>query len=112
MAVRAAADAAFDRLERRSADERDAASVAALTKLLARAKQPSAYYGKLLADIALRDIKDLGALARLPVTRKAAMKGLQEEKPPFGGLEATPMARLARVFASPGPGVRAGSGPP
>ncbi len=103
MAVRAAADAEFDRLERRSVDERDSALVAALTKLLAHAKQTSAYYGKLLANIALRDIKDLGALARLPVTRKTAMKGLQQETPPFGGLEATPMARLARVFASPGP---------
>ena len=72
MAVRAAADAAFDRLERRSVDERDAALVAALTKLLAHAQQTSAYYGKLLADIALRDIKDLGARARLPVSRKAA----------------------------------------
>ena len=103
MAVRAAADAAFDNLERRSADAREAASVGALTKLVAHAKQASAYYGKLLADIALRDIKDLGGLARLPVTCKAALKALQEQAPPFGGLEAKSTLRLGRVFASPGP---------
>jgi phenylacetate-CoA ligase len=103
VAVRAAADAAFDRLERRSVDERKAALVVALTKLVAHAKQASAYYGKLFADIDPRDIKDLGALARLPITRKATLKELQEGKPPFGGLEATLTLRLARVFASPGP---------
>jgi phenylacetate-CoA ligase len=103
VAVKAAADAAFDRLERRSADEREAALVAALAKLVAHAKQASAYYSELLADIAPRDIKDLSVLARLPVTRKAALKKLQEGKPPFGGLEATPISRLARIFASPGP---------
>ncbi len=103
MAVKAAANAGFDRLERRSADEREAALIAALAKLVAHAKQASAYYSELLADIAPRDIKDLSVLARLPVTRKAALKKLQEGKPPFGGLEATPISRLARIFASPGP---------
>ncbi|MGA8155999.1 MAG: AMP-binding protein [Rhodoplanes sp.] len=103
MAVKAAADAGFDRLERRSADEREAALIAALAKLVAHAKQASAYYSELFADIAPRDIKDLSVLARLPVTRKAALKKLQEGKPPFGGLEATPISRLARIFASPGP---------
>ena len=103
MAVKAAADAAFDRLERRSADERETALVAALAKLVAHAKQASAYYRELLADIAPRDIKDLSALAGLPVTRKATLKKLQEGTPPFGGLEATPISRLARIFASPGP---------
>jgi len=103
VAVKAAANAGFDRLERRSADEREAALIAALAKLVAHAKQASAYYSELLADIAPRDIKDLSVLARLPVTRKAALKKLQEGKPPFGGLEATPISRLARIFASPGP---------
>jgi phenylacetate-CoA ligase len=69
VAVKAAADAAFDRLERRSADERETALVAALAKLVAHAKQASAYYRELLADIAPRDIK-LSALAGLPVTRR------------------------------------------
>ena len=103
MGVRARADTTFDRLERRSADEREAALVAALKKLVAHAKQASAYYGTLFADIAPQDINDLRALARLPVTRKADMRALQERTPPFGGLDVRPMPRLARVFASPGP---------
>ncbi len=102
MAVRAA-DAAFDRLERRSADEREAELAAALVKLIAHAKQASAYYGELFADVRPQDIKDLGSLARLPVTRKAGLRQRQEKRPPFGGLEARATLKLARVFASPGP---------
>jgi phenylacetate-CoA ligase len=37
------------------------------------------------------------------VTRKSDLKALQEERPPFGGLAATPTAELAHVFMSPGP---------
>ena len=80
MAVRAA-DAAFDRLERRSADEREAELAAALVKLIAHAKQASAYYGELFADVRPQDIKDLGSLARLPVTRKAGLRQRQEKRP-------------------------------
>lgn len=99
----AAADAAFDRLERRSVDERETALVASLATLIAHAKQASAYYGELFADVRPQDIKDFTALARLPVTRKAELKQLQEKRPPFGGLEANATLKIARVFASPGP---------
>jgi phenylacetate-CoA ligase len=101
--VRAAVDAAFDRLERRSADEREAELATALAKLIAHAKQASAYYRELFANIRPQDIKDLGALTCLPVTRKAGLRQLQVKQPPFGGLEAKATLRLARVFASPGP---------
>lgn len=103
MALRTAADAAFDRLERRSTDERDIALVTALARLIAHAKQASSYYRDKLADIVPRDIHDLDSLARIPVTRKTDLKKLQDGQPPFGGLEATPISRLVRVFASPGP---------
>ena len=103
MALRTAADAAFDRLERRSTDERDIALVTALARLIAHAKQASSYYRDKLADIVPRDIHDLDSLARIPVTRKTDLKTLQDGQPPFGGLEATPISRLVRVFASPGP---------
>src|SRR5690606_15096130 len=43
------------------------------------------------------------ALARLPITRKADLKTLQQDHPPFGGLTSGPVAGLARIFMSPGP---------
>jgi phenylacetate-CoA ligase len=39
----------------------------------------------------------------LPVTRKSDLLELQKATPPFGGLNATPLAGLSRVFVSPGP---------
>ncbi len=102
VAVRAATDIPFDKLETRSVDERDAALTAALIDLIAHAKNASAYYGKAFADIAPQEIAGLNGLARLPVTRKANLMALQRRAPPFGGLEAATL-RLSRVFASPGP---------
>jgi phenylacetate-CoA ligase len=42
------------------------------------------------------------ALARLPVTRKSDLKTLQAETRPLGGLNATPVGKLAKLFVSPG----------
>src|ERR1043165_8954692 len=49
------------------------------------------------AQIALAD------LARIPITRKDALSGMQVEEPPLAGLLAGPVGRLQRLFASPGP---------
>jgi phenylacetate-CoA ligase len=43
------------------------------------------------------------ALAALPITRKADLKTLQRGLMPFGGLAATPLGELARLYMSPGP---------
>src|SRR5204862_2476042 len=43
------------------------------------------------------------ALATLPVTRKSDLGPLQKEMPPLGGLNATPVETLAKLFLSPGP---------
>ncbi len=43
------------------------------------------------------------ALARLPVTRKSDLSALQKEMPPLGGLNATPVEKLGKLFVSPGP---------
>jgi phenylacetate-CoA ligase len=48
-------------------------------------------------------VKTRAALAALPVTRKSDLLELQKAIPPFGGLNATPLAGLARIFMSPGP---------
>ncbi|MEZ5786813.1 MAG: AMP-binding protein [Xanthobacteraceae bacterium] len=102
MALRAPREASFDALERRSMDERDAALAAALSGLIARARDASTYYGKLFAAIDPADITDPAALAELPVTRKSDLKTIQENHPPFGGLDTAPQ-RFARIFSSPGP---------
>src|SRR4030042_252944 len=48
----------------------------------------------------LETIQDLG---RLPVTPKNHLIELQKENPPFGGFEGVPLAKLRRIFVSPGP---------
>lgn len=92
----------YDEQETRSPEARAAAIAQALPRSLARAKDAPAY-ARLLADIDPAEVTDAAALARLPVTRKSEMIRLQAETPPLGGFNAVPMARLARIFVSPGP---------
>ncbi len=91
-----------DALETRSADARDAALAEALPRAIAAA-QTTAHWGRALAGIDPAAIAGRAALAALPVTRKAELVARQAEAPPFGGLNALPLAALARVYASPGP---------
>ncbi|MBK7422439.1 MAG: AMP-binding protein [Propionivibrio sp.] len=74
-----------------------------LPRQVAHAQQYSAYYARLLAAIDANALTSRAALARLPVTRKSDLLELQKAAPPFGGLNATPLAGLSRVFVSPGP---------
>lgn len=92
----------YDALETRSEDERATALAMALPRAIGAA-QESAHWGAALAGIDASQVTDAAALAALPVTRKAALVAGQAEAPPFGGLNALPMAKLARVYASPGP---------
>ncbi len=45
----------------------------------------------------------LDELSKAPITRKDALSSMQAENPPFAGLLAGSVARLRRMFASPGP---------
>lgn len=92
----------YDALETRSGDARAAALAAVLPRAIGAA-QGSAHWGPMLAGIDPAQVVDAAALAALPVTRKAALVARQAEAPPFGGLNALPIAALARVYASPGP---------
>lgn len=92
----------YDELETRSPDAREAALMAALPKQVALAKSTPGYAG-LLADIDPAAITGRTALAALPVTRKSELIALQAKNPPFGGLNATPVGQMARLFLSPGP---------
>ncbi|PWC76748.1 AMP-binding protein [Azospirillum sp. TSH64] len=93
----------YDDLETRSSDRREAEQFAALPAHLHHAKDAAPYFRRLLADIDPASIHDRNALATLPVTRKSDLIALQQAHPPFGGLAAMEIGRLARVFASPGP---------
>lgn len=93
----------YDDLETRSSDQREAALFAALPAHLAHAKAAAPHFTRILAEVDPAAIRDRAALATLPVTRKSDLIALQQAAPPFGGLAAVEIGRLARVFASPGP---------
>jgi len=93
----------YDDLETRSSDQREAALFAALPDHLMHAKAAAPHFRHLFAGVDADAIRDRAALASLPVTRKSDLIALQQAAPPFGGLAAVEIGRLARVFASPGP---------
>ena len=93
----------FDRLETRSPKAREAALMAALPRHIVHAKRHAPGFARILKDVRPEKINSREALARLPVTRKSDLASLQKELPPLGGLNATPVEKLAKLFVSPGP---------
>jgi phenylacetate-CoA ligase len=93
----------FDRLETRTPKAREAALMLALPKLVAHAKKRAAGFSKILEGIDPRKVTSRKALASLPVTRKSDLVSLQKALPPLGGLNATPVEKLGKLFISPGP---------
>ena len=93
----------FDQLETRAPEAREAALMAALPAHIAHAKANAPGYARILADVDPAAVSSRAALAKLPVTRKSELAELQKAMPPLGGLNATPVAKLAKLFVSPGP---------
>ena len=93
----------YDKLETRSPAAREKALMAALPKLVAHAQKNAPGFARILKGIKPAQIKSRQALATLPVTRKSDLGALQKELPPLGGLNATPVEKLAKLFISPGP---------
>ena len=93
----------YDVLETRSPEEREAALIAALPRQIAHAKTNAPGFARILEKINPEEIRSRAALAALPVTRKSDLAELQARLRPLGGLNATPVAKLAKVFMSPGP---------
>ncbi len=93
----------YDALETRAPEAREAALMAALPGLVAHAKTHASGAARILADVDPADIASRAALSKLPVTRKSDLGDLQRALPPLGGLNATPVERLAKLFVSPGP---------
>jgi phenylacetate-CoA ligase len=93
----------YDSLEKRAAKAREAALMAALPGFLAHARKKAPGWARILKDVDPARVTSRRALAKLPVTRKSELAELQKGEPPFGGLNATPTEKLARIFVSPGP---------
>jgi phenylacetate-CoA ligase len=93
----------YDKLETRSPKARERALMAALPKLIALAKRNAPGFARILKDVQPGSINSRKALAALPVTRKSELGALQRAEPPLGGLNATPVEKLAKLFVSPGP---------
>jgi len=55
------------------------------------------------AGLTPSDIAGVDDLARLPVIHKHDMPDLQRSDPPFGGFCTVPVARIRRIYVSPGP---------
>ena len=93
----------FDKLETRAPKLREAALMAALPKLVAHAKRRAPGFARILGDVDPAKVRTRKALAALPVTRKSDLAELQAKERPLGGLNATPVSKLAKIFVSPGP---------
>jgi len=93
----------YDTLETRDPAEREQALLAALPAQVEHAKRNAPGFARILADVDPKIVTSRAALARLPVTRKSDLAELQKQDLPLGGLNATPLSQLAKVFVSPGP---------
>ena len=93
----------YDALETRDPQVREAALFAALPEQISHAKARAQGWAQRLADVDPTAVTTREALASVPVTRKSELVALQLATRPMGGLNATPVPKLARVFQSPGP---------
>lgn len=93
----------YDRQEVRDPADRERAMFHALPGLIRHALDNAPFFAERLAGVDPDGVINREALAKLPLTRKSELIELQRAQPPFGGLTATPVGRLARLFASPGP---------
>ena len=93
----------LDKLETRAAKTRERTLMADLPRFVAHAMKRAPGWAKILNGVNPSKIKTRAALAALPVTRKSDLPALQKEMPPLGGLNATPLEKLAKLFISPGP---------
>jgi phenylacetate-CoA ligase len=93
----------YDELETRAPEVREAQLLTDLPRQIAHARKHAPGIARILEGVDPASITSRDALARLPVTRKSDLSDLQKAHPPFGGLNATPLTGLAKIFISPGP---------
>jgi phenylacetate-CoA ligase len=93
----------YDSLENRDPQERERALMAALPGQIGHAITNAPGWARILAGVDPATVNSRALLAKLPVTRKSDLIGLQKAERPLGGLNATPVAQLGKIFVSPGP---------
>jgi phenylacetate-CoA ligase len=93
----------YDRQEVREPEQRAAQMFTALPGLIRHAIDNAPGMAAHLDGVDAAAVTTPEALAELPVLRQSELVAKQAAEPPFGGLAATPIARLSRVFVSPGP---------
>ncbi len=92
----------FDSLESRSPEQRESDLLGRLPALIQQA-QCADGWAAILRGVDANAVTTRAALAQLPITRKADLRAMQQQRMPFGGLTSTPLGQLNRVFMSPGP---------
>jgi phenylacetate-CoA ligase len=93
----------YDSLETRDPGAREHSLMAALSGQVAHAKRNARGWAKILAGVDPAAVTSRAVLASLPVTRKSDLLSLQKAERPLGGLNATPIAKLGKIYVSPGP---------
>ncbi|HYA47645.1 MAG TPA: AMP-binding protein [Burkholderiales bacterium] len=93
----------YDSLETRDPADRERSLMAALPAQIAHARRSAPGWARILAGVEPEAVLNRTTLAGLPVTRKSELAALQKADPPFGGLNATPVPQIGKVFVSPGP---------
>ena len=93
----------YDRLETRAAKQRELALFRDLRAGLVIAKARAPALRRQMRSVNPGDILSRADLAKVPLLRKADLKNLQQDAPPFGGLATTRIALLKRLLVSPGP---------
>ncbi|MEM9627310.1 MAG: AMP-binding protein [Pseudomonadota bacterium] len=93
----------YDRLEVRAVADRDRSMLTALPGFLQQSIENSTAAAEQLGDVDPKTIDSFERLAELPVRRKSELIERQQGEAPFGGMNGTPVGRLAKVFVSPGP---------
>jgi phenylacetate-CoA ligase len=93
----------YDRLEVRSAADRDRSMLTALPGFLQQARENSKAAATQLDGFDAKTIDSFERLSELPLQRKSHLIDQQQSDPPFAGLNGTPVERLAKIFVSPGP---------
>ncbi len=93
----------FDRYETRPPKARESAFFRDIKSILkiSRARAPAVR--RQLKTVDVEAITKRADLAQIPLIRKADLKAMQAETPPFGGLAAVRAAHLKRILVSPGP---------
>lgn len=93
----------YDTLETRSTDERASDLSRDLPRQIANAKAYATGFKSTLAAVDAGAIKDMAALANLPILRKSDLSSAQSQTPPLGGFATAAPQNIHQLFQSPGP---------